>query len=129
MFRRIFGSDHEQAADTAETALTTAATEAGDTATVRRIVARLEEMPPERARLVASAAYTLARAAHADLDISPEETAIIEKELMERAHLDEATAVLFAEMAKLRRRPSAAPRTTSSRASSQHSPPMTRSSP
>lgn len=101
MFRRIFGTDHEQAADTAETALETAGTAAGDTATVRRIVAKLEEMPPERARLVASAAYTLARAAHADLDISPEETAIIERELQERAHLDEATSVLIAEMAKL----------------------------
>jgi len=48
------------------------ATSAGDTATVRRIVAKLEAMPPERARLIASAAYTLARAANADLDISDE---------------------------------------------------------
>lgn len=103
MFRRIFGSgeQHEQAAAKAETAFTTASTAAGDTATVRRIVAELEAMPPERARVVASAAYTLARAAHADLDISDEETAIIERELQERAGLDEAAAVLIAEMAKL----------------------------
>lgn len=103
MFRRIFGSgaDHEQAAAAAETSLTAASTAAGDTATVRRLVAKLEALPPERARLVASAAYTLARAAHADLDISDEEVAIIETELQERAGLDEATSVLIAEMAKL----------------------------
>jgi tellurite resistance protein len=103
MFRRIFGPgpEHEQAADQAEAALTAASTTAGETATVRRIVARLEEMPPERARLVASAAYTLARAAHADLKISPEESAIIEQELQTHGELDEPTAVLVAEMAKL----------------------------
>ena len=74
---------------------------AGDTATVRRIVAKLESMPPEQARLIASAAYTLARAANADLDISDEETAAIERELQSSEALDEATAVLVTEMAKL----------------------------
>ncbi len=104
MFRRIFGPgpEHERAADTAEAALTNAAGSAdGDTATVRRIVARLEAMPVDRARLVASAAYTLARAAHADLDISDEETAVIERELQAHGALDEATAVLVTEMARL----------------------------
>ena len=103
MFRRIFGSgpDHEKAADAAESALTRAGTTAGDTATVRRIVARLEALPPERARLVASAAYTLARAAHADLDISPEEMAAIETELQAHGMLDEPTAVLVAEIARI----------------------------
>jgi uncharacterized tellurite resistance protein B-like protein len=74
---------------------------AGDTATVRRIVAKLESMPPEQARLIASAAYTLARAANADLDISDEETAAIERELQSSEAIDEATAVLVTEMAKL----------------------------
>lgn len=74
---------------------------AGDTATVRRIVAKLEAMPPEQARLLASAAYTLARAANADLDISDEETAAIERELQVNDALDEATAILVTEMAKL----------------------------
>lgn len=73
----------------------------GDTATVRRIVAKLEAMPPERARLIASAAYTLARAANADLQISGEETAAIERELAAHESIDEATAVLVTEMAKL----------------------------
>ncbi len=106
MFRRIFGPgpEHEQAADQAEASLNAASTTAGDTATVRRIVARLEAMPPERARLVASAAYTLARAAQADLDISPEETAVMEQELQAHEELDEATAVLVTEMAKLQAR-------------------------
>ncbi len=76
-------------------------TTAGETATVRRIVARLESMPPERARLIASAAYTVARAAHADLDISDEETAFIEQELQTTGSLDEPTAILVTEMAKL----------------------------
>lgn len=103
MFRRIFGagSEHEQAADQAEASLTAASTTAGDTATVRRIVARLDEMPADQARLVASAAYTLARSAHADLDISAEEITVIERELQTHGALDEPTAVLVAEMAKL----------------------------
>jgi tellurite resistance protein len=98
MFRRFLGS-----APSATPAPSVAgiATEAGDTATVRRIVARLEAMPPEQARLIASAAYTLARAANADLDISDEETAAIEQELQTHDALDEATAVLVTQMAKL----------------------------
>src|SRR4029453_11894574 len=101
MSRRIFGSNSEKAADQAETALTTAATTAGETATVRRIVARLEAMPAEQARFVASAAYTLARAANADLEISDEETAAIEAALRSKETLEEPTAVLVTEMAKL----------------------------
>lgn len=103
MFRRIFGPgpEHEQAADRTEASLTAASTTAGDTATVRRIVARLNAMPAEQARLVASAAYTLARAAHADLDISADETAVMERELQAHGELDEPTAVLVTEMAKL----------------------------
>jgi tellurite resistance protein len=103
MFQRIFGPgpDQQRAAQTAEAALQAGAQVAGDTDTVRRIVAKLEAMPPERARLVASAAYTLARAAHADLRISAEETTVIEQALQEHGALDEPTAVLVAEMAKL----------------------------
>src|SRR5919112_160973 len=105
MFRRIFGPgrQHEQAADLEEASLDAAAA-AGDTKTVRRIVARLERMPAEQARLVASAAYTLARAAHADLEISDDETSVIEQELQAHGAIDEATAVLVTEMAKLQAR-------------------------
>lgn len=107
MFRRIFGADRPQAteaADRAEAAFTQAGTASGDTATVRRIVARLEALPPDRARFVASAAYTLARAAHADLEISVEESAVIERELQAHGAIDEPTAVLVTEMAKLQAR-------------------------
>ena len=101
MFRRIFGPgpEHEAAATATETAF--AAAEAnGDTATVRRIAGRLEELPPDRSRLVASGAYILARAANADLRISDAETRIIEEALQTAGALDESTAVLVAEMAK-----------------------------
>jgi tellurite resistance protein len=106
MLRRIFGTapQQQQAAAIAQTSLDAASTAAGDTATVRRIVSRLERLPVEQARLVASAAYTLARAAQADLEISPEETAAIEMELQAHESLDEATAVLVTEMAKLQAR-------------------------
>lgn len=105
MFRRIFGpgQQREAVADQAQTSFD-AASAAGDTASVRRIVARLERLPVDQARLVASAAYTLARAAQADLEISPEETAVIERELQAHEALDEATAVLVTEMAKLQAR-------------------------
>ena len=102
MFDRFFHAKPTPAATSAHDA--PAATSAGDTATVRRIVAKLEAMPPERARLIASAAYTLARAANADLDISDDETAAIERELHAHESIDEATAVLVTEMAKLQAR-------------------------
>ena len=105
MFKRLFGPapDQQVVGDLQDKAFDAAAA-SGDTATVRRIVGRLEALPPERARLVASAAYTLARAANADLDISDEETAIIEGALRTNGSLDEATAVLVAEMARLQAR-------------------------
>ena len=113
MFRRIFGADKAQAAVQAETALQNAPTTAGETETVRRIVARLEAMPADQARLIASAAYTLARAANADLEISDEETAAIEAELQAQDAIDEPTSILVAEMAKLQARTVGSTRTTS----------------
>ena len=98
MFRRFLGSAQPGMPSAAPVDRNPGA---GETATVRRIVARLEAMPPERARFIASAAYTLARAANADLDISDEETAAIEGELQVHDGLDEATAVLVTQMAKL----------------------------
>jgi uncharacterized tellurite resistance protein B-like protein len=102
MFDRFFKPKSDSTDTTVvERPAPTIADPAGDTATVRRIVAKLESMPPEQARLIASAAYTLARAANADLDISDEETAAIERELQSSEAIDEATAVLVTEMAKL----------------------------
>lgn len=74
---------------------------AGETETVRRIVARLHALPHERARFLAGFAYVLARAAHADLDISDAESAVMESALTEAGGLDAAQAVLVVEMAKL----------------------------
>jgi tellurite resistance protein len=99
MFRRFLGTTAAAPARPSESA--TAAQTAGETATVRRIVARLESLPADQARLIASAAYTLARAAHADLVISDEETAAIEQELQRDGALDEPTAILVTQMAKL----------------------------
>lgn len=101
MFRRFLGSAQTATPPEASAAAPSAT---GDTATVRRIVARLDAMPPEQARLIASAAYTLARAANADLDISDDETAAIERELEAKEGLDEPTAVLVTQMAKLQAR-------------------------
>ena len=76
-------------------------TAAGDTATVRRIVAKLEAMPPEQARLIASAAYTLARAANADLRSATRRPPRSSGSSRPTRRIDEATAVLVTEMAKL----------------------------
>ena len=103
MFRRFFSPAASSSTDFAPRGHDLADA-TGDTATVRRIVARLEAMPPEQARLIAAAAYTLARAANADFDISDDETAAIERELQAHDGLDEATAVLVAQMAKLQAR-------------------------
>jgi uncharacterized tellurite resistance protein B-like protein len=70
-----------------------------DAAAVRRIVDRLEEMPPEEARKIATFAYVLARAAAADFGISDVETRRIEAILVEQG-LSEPQAVLVAEIAK-----------------------------
>lgn len=71
-----------------------------ETEAVRRIVARLETLPPETARSLAGMAYVLSRAANADMSISEVETAAMVQELA-ASGLDEAQAVLVVEMAKL----------------------------
>jgi uncharacterized tellurite resistance protein B-like protein len=81
-----------------------AAAAAAETETVRRIVARLAALPAQRARYLAGFAYVLSRAAHADLDISPAETAAMEAAVVEQGGLDEAQAVLVVEMAKVEAR-------------------------
>jgi uncharacterized tellurite resistance protein B-like protein len=74
-----------------------------ETEAVRRIVARLESLPPEKARLLAGMAYVLARAANADMEITDVEMQAIESVLVESG-LDQSQAVLVAEMAKLQER-------------------------
>jgi uncharacterized tellurite resistance protein B-like protein len=77
---------------------------AAETATARRIVARLEALPPAEARYLACFAYVMSRAAAADLDISDAETDLMERFTVEFGGLDEAQAVLVVQMAKIQAR-------------------------
>jgi uncharacterized tellurite resistance protein B-like protein len=77
-----------------------AAPEAPETETVRRIVSELGQVEPERRRFLAGFAYVLSRAAHADLDISEEETRLMERIVVDVGKLPEAQAVLVVEIAK-----------------------------
>ncbi|HKG56453.1 MAG TPA: TerB family tellurite resistance protein [Candidatus Limnocylindrales bacterium] len=104
MFRRFLGPPSRDGAEPPRDAGRGTPDEIGDTATVRRIVARLEALPPEQARYLASFAYVMSRAAQADLDISDAETRVMEQSLVELGGLDEAQAVLVVEMAKLQAR-------------------------
>ncbi len=109
MFRRFLGLDKPGATTAPATAAAGAAAapppgSAAETATVRAIVARLDAMPPDQARYLASFAYVMSRAANADLDISDEETAVMERLVVEQGKLDEAEAVLVVQMAKIQAR-------------------------
>ncbi len=70
------------------------------TDTVRRIAAELEALPADRARYVAAFAYVLSRVAHADLDISRDETREMEEIVRRLGRLPEEQAVLVVEIAK-----------------------------
>ena len=76
------------------------ARERGDTASVRRIAAQLERLEPADAKLLASFAYVLARVASADLTISEEETAEMERIVRSLAALSEGEAALVVQIAK-----------------------------
>jgi len=71
-----------------------------ETATVRKIARELEELEPERARFLAAFAYLLSRVAHADLEISDEETRSMEEIVRGYGDLPDAQAVLVVEIAK-----------------------------
>ncbi len=67
---------------------------------MRRIAARLERLPPERARHLAAFAYVLARVAHADLRITETESEKMHVLVRDHAHLSEEEAALAVEIAK-----------------------------
>ena len=107
MFRRFLGLDRTTTPDPRLPVGDIAAPAPGsaaETATARRIAARLDALPPEEARYLACFAYVMSRAAAADLDISDEETALMERFAVETGELDEAQAVLVVGMAKLQAR-------------------------
>jgi uncharacterized tellurite resistance protein B-like protein len=94
--RRFLGLRPNTAAPSAKAA----AAGAEETATVRRIVAKLEALEPEQRRHLAGFAYVLSRAAHADLEIDQSETELMEQILVRIGGLPEAQAVLAVEIAK-----------------------------
>ncbi len=76
------------------------ATAHGDTESVRRIAARLEALPAERARYVAAFAYVLARVAAADLRVDAAETARMLEAVEREGELPDDVATLVVEIAK-----------------------------
>ena len=72
----------------------------GEIETIRRITRSLERMEPQRARKIAAFAFILSRAAHADLTISDDETAEMEKQVVQWMGLPEEQAVLVVQIAK-----------------------------
>ena len=70
------------------------------TEAVRKIVQKLDQLPEEQARYIAAFAFLLSRAARADLDISAEETAVMERIVMQQGGLPEELAVVVVQMAK-----------------------------
>ena len=71
-----------------------------ETATVRRIVAELDALPPEQRRYLAGFSYVLSRAAHADLEVTEAETRLMEQIVQRIGGLPGAQAVLVVEIAK-----------------------------
>jgi uncharacterized tellurite resistance protein B-like protein len=71
-----------------------------DTQTVRRIIAELDAVPHDERRYLAGYAYILSRAAHADLDIADDESALIEQIVKDIGGLPPAQAVLVVEIAR-----------------------------
>ena len=76
----------------------------GDTDTVRRIVAELDKLDPERARYLAAFAYVLSRVAGADFQVTDVETAKMVELVHRLGQLTEAQAVLVVEIAKSQQR-------------------------
>ncbi len=88
---KLFGFDSEPARGAS-----------AETDTVRKVVEALDHLEEGRARYVASFGYILGRIAHADLKISAEETAAMERIVREHTQLPEAAAVIVTQIAKTR---------------------------
>ena len=71
-----------------------------ETDTVRKIVNKLDQMPPEQARYIAAFAYILSRVARADMNISAQEVAEMERRVMAVGGLSEDQAILVVQIAK-----------------------------
>ncbi|MFV2064673.1 MAG: TerB family tellurite resistance protein [Chloroflexota bacterium] len=71
-----------------------------ETESIRRISGQIQAMPIEQRRFIAGFSYVLARAAHADLEVSEAELQYMEKAVVEVGHLTEAQSVLVVEVAR-----------------------------
>ena len=74
--------------------------EASDTDAIRRIVSKINDMEPARARHIAAFAFILSRVANADMDISDEEVREMERIVMDWGGLPEEQAVLVVQIAR-----------------------------
>ena len=75
-------------------------TPTSETETVRKIVQKLDQLPEQQARYIAAFAFLLSRAARADLHIDDDETAVMERIVMQQGALPEELAVVVVQMAK-----------------------------
>src|SRR5215813_8792747 len=73
---------------------------AAQTETVRKIVQQLDQLPEDQARYIAAFAYLLSRAARADLHVTADETAVMERIVMKEGGLSEELAPIVVQMAK-----------------------------
>jgi len=71
-----------------------------DSESIRRIAGEIGALPIDERRFIAGFAYVLARAAHADLEVSAVEVESMERAVTEVGHLTQAQAVLVVEMAR-----------------------------
>src|SRR5207249_2304340 len=71
-----------------------------ETETVRKIVQKLDQLPEQQARYIAAFAFLLSRAARADLQIDAEETAVMERIVMQQGGLPEELALVVVQIAK-----------------------------
>jgi uncharacterized tellurite resistance protein B-like protein len=68
--------------------------------TIRRIADELDRLDPERARYIAVFAYILSRVARADQDVSPVETAAMERIVMDTSGLPRDQVIMVVQIAK-----------------------------
>lgn len=97
VLRSLFGGGNKQPE---QPAAAPAATSQSDTESIRRIAAELDALPIDERRYIAAFAYVLARAAHADLEISRAELDHMEQAVIEVGGVRSAQAVLVVEMAR-----------------------------
>jgi uncharacterized tellurite resistance protein B-like protein len=69
-------------------------------APLRETLDALDHLEPERARYLGAFAYLLGRVAHADQQISPEETAAMEALVREHGQLPDDQAIIVVQLAK-----------------------------